>query len=164
MSEQMKSNQEQQYPARKKLQGKLLDYLMNLARKNIAGEDMQKIIKFDPEVSNAFLEFVKTHPENTKFPSDEVYFYLLEVYENDDSDIYGLDFLMTETQQHHLNERLIKIYEQEKEDFYKQNPQLLEYKQDQEQVHIRAEKLRSVLQSKMLEKVKLPDFDLSDLL
>lgn len=164
MKEKLEQPEEEQFPKREKLQGKLLDYLMNLAKKDLNKQDINKIAKFDPEVSSSFLEFVKTHPENTKFPSDEVYFYLLEIYENDDIDIFGLDFLAIENQKFRLNDRLIKIYEKEKLEFYQKNPELLKYKKQEELPHIRAQKLESVLQSKMMERVKLTDLDLSDLL
>lgn len=163
MKEKPEQLEEEQFPKREKLQGKLLDYLMNLAKKHHAGESVEKIAKFDPEVCSSFLEFVKTHPENTRFPSDEVYFYLIEIYENDDFDIFGIEFLRVENEEYFLNSRLVKIYEKEKKIFYNKNPELLKQKKRNELAHIRAQKLHSKLQSKMQEKVKLPNFDLSDL-
>ncbi len=148
------------YPPREHLQGKLLDYLMNLAIKSFYGQDYVHLVNFDPELSASFLEYVKIHPNHTKFPSDEVYFYILDVYENEIEDVLGADFLEVENNQFGFNDRLVKVYEKEKRRFYAKNPHLLAHKMQDELVEHRAEQLFDSLDYKISEKVKLPSLNL----
>ena len=152
-----------EYPNREKLEGKLLDYLMNLAIKSFYGQDFTHLVSFDKELSSSFLEYVKTHPNHTKFPSEEVYFYILDVYNDEVDDILGVDFLEIENDDFGFNDRLIDIYEKEKKRFYAQNPELLARKTQDELVEHRAERLFGGFEAKMKERVNLPSLDLSDL-
>ncbi len=148
---------------KKHLTGQLLDYLMNLARKNINGEDSWQLQQFDPEVSQSFLNYVKDHPEKSKFPSDEVYYYICALYNDEIEDVLGVDFLVAENDLG-LNERLIEIYEKEKKEYYQANQDKTPYKKSSELIANKRRKLEEDWDSKMREQIVIPSLDLSDLI
>ena len=154
---------DENYPPREKLKGKLFDYLMHLARKNLLGQDVTQLAKFDPELSASFFEYVKSHPEKARFPSDEVYYYIVAIYSDEIKDVIGYDFLFTENE-NGFNDRLIRFYEKEEAEFYQKNPQLLAGKKEEQKIENRAEILFEEWEEKMREKTVIPDLDLSDLL
>lgn len=153
--------EEVSFPVREKLQGKLLDYLIHLARKNIANQDSTVLERFDPELSASFYEYVRNHPEKADFASDEVYFYIVACYEGEVEDVLGADFLEIENEEFNFNERLVNIFEKERAKYYQDHPELLE--EQQGVVDERSSRLSSALEGKMQEKLKLDSLKIDDL-
>ncbi len=147
---------------RENLQGKLLDYLMHLARKDIAGQDASELAKFDPELSASFFEYIANHPEKADFPSDEVYFYIIACYEDEANDVLGVEFYEMENMEFDFNNRLVKIFEKERQEYYAAHPQLL--KQEEVVIDERSQRLSSSLEGKMKEKLRLDSLKIDDLL
>lgn len=156
-------DEERNYPSRSGLEGRLLDYLIHLARKNLLGQDPTQLAKFDPELSASFFECVRAHPERARFPSDEVYYYIIAIYSDEIVDVLGYDFLLVENE-NGFNDRLVKFYAKEESQFYRENPQLLVYKKEGQKVESRAERLSEEWEEKMQERTIIPALDLTDLL